>query len=39
LQYSIYILQRIEQGRREAADGKILDEAAIERRMKLRLTE
>ncbi len=26
VQYSIYVLQRIERGRREAADGKILDE-------------
>ena len=38
VQYSIYVLQRIERGRREAADGKILDEAEIERRMTLRLT-
>lgn len=36
-QYSIYVLQRIERGRREAADGNILDDAEIEQRMKLRL--
>ncbi len=36
-QYSISVLQRIERGRREAADGKILDDTEIEQRMKLRL--
>ena len=34
LQYSIYVRERIERGRREAADGKILDEQEVERRMK-----
>lgn len=39
LQYSIYVRERIERGRREAADGKILDEDEVERRMKPWLTE
>ena len=39
VQYYIYVLQRIERGRQEAADGKILDEASVDRRMKLRLTK
>ena len=39
VQYSIYVRERIERGRREAADGKILDEDDVERRMKPWLTE
>ena len=39
LQYSIYVRERIERGRREAADGKILDEDEVERRMKPWLAE
>jgi len=39
VQYSIYILQRIERGRQEAANSKILDEAEVERRMKPWLTK
>jgi hypothetical protein len=34
VQYSVYVRERIERGRREAADGKILDEDEVERRMK-----
>ena len=34
VQYSIYVRERIERGRGEAADGKILDEDEVERRMK-----
>jgi len=39
VQYSIYVRERIERGRREATDGKILDEDDVERRMKPWLTE
>jgi hypothetical protein len=39
LQYSIYVRERIERARREAADGKILDEGEVERRMKPWLTK
>jgi len=39
VQYSIYVRERIERGRREATDGKILDEDEVERRMKPWLTE
>lgn len=39
VQYSIYVLQRIERGRREAANGKILDKDEVERRMKPWLTK
>jgi predicted transcriptional regulator len=39
VQYSIYVRKRIERGRREAAEGKILDEDEVERRMKPWLTE
>jgi predicted transcriptional regulator len=39
VQYSIYVRERIERGRREASDGKILDEDEVERRMKPWLTE
>ncbi len=34
VQYSIYVRERIEWGRSEAAEGKILSEDEIERRMK-----
>jgi len=34
VRYSIYVRERIERGRGEAADGKILDEDEVERRMK-----
>lgn len=39
VQYSIYVRERIERGRPEAAEGKILDEDEAERRMKPWLTE
>ena len=39
VQYSIYVRERIERGRREAADGKLLDEDEVARRMKPWLTE
>jgi len=39
VQCSIYVRERIERGRREATDGKILDEDDVERRMKPWLTE
>jgi hypothetical protein len=39
VQYSIYVRERIERGRSEAADGKILSEDEIERRMKPWLIE
>jgi hypothetical protein len=39
VQYSIYVRERIERGRSEAAGGKILEEDEVERRMKLWLTE
>ena len=35
----IYVCERIERGRREATDGKILNEDEVERRMKPWLTE
>jgi hypothetical protein len=34
VQYSLYVRERIERGRGEAAEGKILDEDEVERRMK-----
>jgi hypothetical protein len=34
VQYSIYLRERIERGRGEAADGKIIEEDEVERRMK-----
>jgi predicted transcriptional regulator len=39
VQYSIYVRERIERGRREAAAGKIIEEDEVERRMKPWLTE
>jgi len=39
VQYSIYVRERIERGRSEAAGGKILEEDEVERRMKPWLTE
>jgi predicted transcriptional regulator len=39
VQYSIYVRERIDRGRREAAEGKILDEDEAERLMKPWLTE
>ena len=39
VQYSIYVRERIERGRGEAAEGKILEEDEVERRMKPWLTE
>jgi hypothetical protein len=35
VQYSIYVRERIERGRGEAANGKILEEDEVGRRMKL----
>ena len=39
VQYSIYVRERIERGRREAAAGKLLDQEEIERRMKQWISE
>jgi hypothetical protein len=39
VQCSIYVRERIERGRSEAADGKILKEDEVERLMKPWLTE
>ncbi len=39
VQYSIYVRERIERGRREAAEGKVLAEEDVERRMKPWLIE
>ena len=39
VQYAIYVLQRIERGRHDAADGKILTEDEMERWMEPWLTE
>ena len=39
VQYSIYVRERIERGRGEAATGKILEEDEVERRMKPWLSE
>ena len=33
VQYSIYVRERIERGRREASDGHTLDQAEVEQRM------
>ena len=33
IQYSIYVRERIERGLREAAEGKIIDQEEIDRRM------
>jgi predicted transcriptional regulator len=38
LQYSIYVRERIERGRGEAAEGKIVEEDEVERRMNLWFT-
>jgi hypothetical protein len=34
VQYSIYVRERIERGRREADEGKVVDQEEIELRMK-----
>ena len=34
MQYSIFVRERIERGRREASDGKTLDQEEVEQRMK-----
>jgi hypothetical protein len=39
VQYSIYVRERIERGRREADEGKVIDQVEIERRMKPWLDE
>ena len=39
IQYSINVRERIERGRREADEGKIIDQDEIERRMKRWLDE
>lgn len=39
VRYSIYVRERIERGRRENAEGKVLDEDEAERRMRPRLGE
>jgi predicted transcriptional regulator len=33
LQHSIYVRERIERGRREAQEGRIIDQEEVERRM------
>ncbi|MSV34324.1 MAG: hypothetical protein EXQ47_01825 [Bryobacterales bacterium] len=39
VQYSIYVRERIERGRREASEGKTVDQGEIEQRMQHWLTE
>ena len=39
VQYSIYVRERIDRGRREAAEGKIASEEEIEQRMERWLVE
>jgi hypothetical protein len=39
VQYSIYVRERIERGRREADDEKVVDQEEIERRMERWLDE
>jgi predicted transcriptional regulator len=39
VQHSIYVRERIERGRRELEEGKVLDEAEVESRMKAWLEE
>jgi len=39
VQYSVYVRERIERGRREAAEGKLIDQEEIERRMEKWTTE
>lgn len=39
VQHSIYVRERIERGRREAAEGKVLDQPEVERRMRPWLAE
>jgi predicted transcriptional regulator len=39
MQYSIYVRERIERGRREADDGKVIDQEEVEHRMKRWLDE
>lgn len=39
VQYSIYVRERIERGRRESAEGKVLQQDEVEHRMKPWLKE
>ena len=39
VQYSIYVRERIERARKEASEGKLVDEDEIERRMRRWLEE
>jgi predicted transcriptional regulator len=39
VQYSIYVRERIERGRREAEEGKVLDQEEVEARMERWLVE
>jgi predicted transcriptional regulator len=39
LQHSIYVRERIERGRREALEGRVVDQEEIERRMSQWLVE
>ena len=39
VQHSIYVRERIERGRREAAEGKVLDQDDVERRIEPWLVE
>jgi hypothetical protein len=39
VQYSIYVRERIERGRREADDEKVIDQEEVERRMQRWLDE
>jgi predicted transcriptional regulator len=39
VQYSIYVRERIERGRRETAEGQVLDQDEVERRMQKWLGE
>ena len=39
VQHSIYVRERIERGRREAGEGKVIEQAEVETRMKRWLDE
>jgi predicted transcriptional regulator len=39
IQYSIFVRERVERGRREAAEGKLTDQDEVEERMKRWLQE
>ena len=39
IQYSIYVRERIDRGLREAAEGKVMDQEEVERRMERWIAE